>query len=133
MARVQESSSPIINGQIRQTNLRYDSYVTYDATTGNGTVTYPDGRTVEYEYVNGQYKSPDAVYDKLVRDTDGTYSLILKNKTIYEYNSSGKLASISDKNGNTITIQYNSSGHITQVTGASGKKLVFSLQLLQLK
>lgn len=103
----------------------YDSSVSFDS-SGNATVTYPDGRTLTYEYNGGLYKSPDMIYDTFVRNTDGTYSLTLQSKTTYQYNSNGRLTSIIDRNSNTISIQYNASSQIKQVTGASGKKLIFT-------
>jgi len=104
----------------------YDSFVSIDSVTGNATVTYPDGHTLIYEYSGGQYIAPDMVYDTLTGNMDGTYSLKLQSKSTYRYNSNGRLASITDRNNNTISIQYNTSGQITQVTGASGKKLLFT-------
>ncbi len=105
--------------------MNYDSFVIFDSVTGNATVTYPDGYTLTYKSVSGQYISPDMVYDTFLRNADGTFSLNLKSKLVYRYNSNGKLISITDQNSNTINIQYSAIGQITQVVGADGKKLVF--------
>jgi len=106
--------------------MNYDSFVTYDSVTGNAKVTYPDGHTLIYEYISGQYNAPDMVYDKLVKNVDGTFSLKLQSKSMYNYSSNGKLVSITDRNNSVITIQYNASNNIAQITGASGKKLIFT-------
>ncbi len=53
---------------------------------------------------------PTGVYDELVKHGTGensTFSLrIKKDKTTQIFNSSGKLTSIVDRNGNAVTFQY---------------------------
>ena len=106
----------------------YDSSVAFDSVTGNASVTYPDGHTLTYGYSGGHYNSPNMVYDTFINNADGTFSLKLQSKTVYQYNSAGRLASIIDRNNNATKIQYNTSGNITQATGTSGKKINFTYE-----
>lgn len=113
--------------------MNYDSSVSVDNNTGNAIVTYPDGHTLTYAFSGGQYHSPNMVFDTFISNADGTYSLKLQNKTTYEYNDSGRLTSIIDRNNNTINIRYNTSGHITKVIGATGNELTFSYESGKIK
>ena len=67
----------------------------------------------------GNYYSPKGVYDTLVKNGDGTFSLKLKgSKVIQKFDSSGKLISITDRNGNSITFQYDSNNRLIKITDA---------------
>jgi len=70
----------------------------------------------------GNYYPPKAVYDTLIKNPDGTYSLKLKgSKLIQKFNSSGKLLSITDRNGNSIAFQYDSNSRLINITDAAGR------------
>ena len=76
---------------------------------------------------SGSYTSPAAIYDTLTKNSDGTYSLKLKgSKLTQRFNSSGKLTSITDRNGNSITLTYDSSGNLTTITDAVGRNTTIS-------
>ncbi|KAB3527512.1 RHS repeat-associated core domain-containing protein [Alkaliphilus serpentinus] len=111
-------------------HTNYDSTITINASTGNATITYPDGRILVYQPVAGtnNYTSPESIFDVLEKQSDGSYKLELKNKQIYTYNNSGKLTAITDRNNNTITLQYDGNGNLSYVIGASGKRLTFSFE-----
>ncbi|MCG8502295.1 MAG: DUF6531 domain-containing protein, partial [Firmicutes bacterium] len=111
-------------------HFNYDSSAETDAATGHVTVTYPDGREVVFEPVSGtnRYSGPETVFDVLTKKPDHTYILKRKDKLTYDYNSNGKLASITDLNGNEVTLRYDSSGHLTSIIGASGKTLTITTE-----
>ncbi|MFT4143588.1 MAG: S8 family serine peptidase [Mobilitalea sp.] len=108
--------------------FNYDTSINIDSVTGNVTVTYPDGHTTIFEYINGQYKAPNMVYDTLIKNADGTVSLTMQSKTTYKFNTGGKLASIIDRNNNSMVIHYDTANNITEIVGASGKKLIFTVE-----
>jgi len=59
--------------------------------------------------------------------------LKLHDGTTYRYDKSGNLTSISDLNGNAISIKYNGQGMISSVISPGGKFLDFSYEDLKLR
>ncbi len=108
----------------------YDSSLETDTSTGNAKVIYPDGHTIVFSPIAGtnQYSAPESIFDRLEKNADDTFTLKLQNKLIYKYSSGGKLASITDRNENTVTLQYDVSGQLNSVTGAGGRSLSFTFQ-----
>ncbi len=85
-----------------------------------------DGRTETYTPDGtGGFIPPQGVFDSLVINGDGTYTLRKKDQTSYNFNASNKLASIVDKNGNTITLAYTGT-NLTEVTGTIGRIISFA-------
>lgn len=85
-----------------------------DASTGRlDKVTFQDGRSVGYTYTSGQLET--------VTGTDG-------GTTKYFYDDAGRLASIVDPNGNTITQNtYDpETGRISKQVDANGKETLFA-------
>lgn len=69
-----------------------------------------------------QYTPPTGIYDSLVRNLDGTYSLTLKgSRVVKKFNSTGRLSSIIDRNGNSMTLQYDSGGRLVSMSDAVGR------------
>jgi RHS repeat-associated protein len=69
----------------------------------------------------GNYTPPSGVYDTLIKNPDGTYTLKLKGGRLTQhFNSSGKLTSITDKNGNSVSLTY-SDGRLTTITDAADR------------
>jgi RHS repeat-associated protein len=63
---------------------------------------------------------------QIVNNVDGSYTLTFKDGRVHQFNSSGKLLSLTDRNNNTITLSYDSNGRLTTVTDASGRTLTFA-------
>ena len=93
----------------------YNSTVTIN---GDSTVTirWGDGKTETWMPDGlGGYTPQYGVFDTLVNNGDGTYTLNKKDLTKYNFNTSGKLSSIVDKNSNAISLTYTGS-NLTQIT-----------------
>mgnify|MGYP006273470841 CR=1 FL=1 len=82
---------------------------------------------------DGTFSSPPGKNDTLVENDDDTFTLngscstcTQKPTPSYTFHSDGSLASISDMNGNTLTIGYNTDGRIASATDANGRSLDFS-------
>ncbi|MBO5353997.1 MAG: S8 family serine peptidase, partial [Lachnospiraceae bacterium] len=99
----------------------YESSLTQKS-GGDVSVIYSDGRTLVFEKNGSTYRTPAACQDTLTRNADGTWKLVTEEKLIYTYTSAGKLASITDQNGNTVTFSY-SGGNLVKITGADGLEL----------
>ena len=62
--------------------------------------------------------------DILTVNTDGTYTLNRNNDRIYTFTSLGKLTSVSDRTGKSITVTTDSSGNMVLMEPVSGRTLI---------
>jgi len=77
----------------------------------------------EYQYYCpgvGVCTSPAGIFDILTKNADNTYTLETKDQTRYEFNSSGKLEEIADRNDNDLDLVYNDTG-LCQIIDAKGR------------
>jgi len=108
----------------------YNWKIQQDSQTGDAIVIRGTGRKHRYTYnaQSGTFTPPAGVYDELVRHPDGTWTLTFKDQTKMNFDASGKLVSIVDKNGNQVTLSYGSYSRLVQVQEASGKVLGFGYE-----
>jgi len=108
--------------------------------TDSGTsvlIKWGDGHTENYASVGGSYVSAPGVYNVLVKNADGSYTITQKSQTKYNFTSAGKLSNIVDKNGNLLALVYDGNGNLIQISDTVGR--IYSLtynsinQLTQLK
>jgi YD repeat-containing protein len=67
------------------------------------------------------------VYDTLIKNGDGTWSLEIKNdKTTQHFDPNGRLTRIIDRNGNVLTFGYDVSGKLVTITDAAGRVTLLS-------
>ena len=80
-----------------------------------------DGGVISFTPVSaGNYTSATpGVFDKLAKNSDGSFSLTRKNQTQLNFSSLGKLLSIIDRNGNTQSLGYDGLGNLTRITDSS--------------
>jgi RHS repeat-associated protein len=79
----------------------------------NGDLFYLNGELNRYRftYVDGtSYISPKGVYDVIVQNADGTYTLTEKHGTAYKFDQNGILTEIRDRNGNSLRFTYDLAG-----------------------
>ncbi len=89
---------------------------------GGGNVTLNDGDGAAYTFVTlgGNYYSPPrGLHHDLIKNGDGSYSLWRLDGSKANFDSTGKLTRIVDKNGSQLTLTY-ASGKLTQVADGSG-------------
>lgn len=65
-------------------------------------------------------------HSKIAHNSDGTFTVTLKNQTKYTFSSDFRLLSASDKNGNVQTYSYNSSGKVNSIQDGQGHILSLS-------
>jgi RHS repeat-associated protein len=89
-------------------------------TTSTVLVKNQDGRLDRFTEANGTYTPPPGTFNTLTKNPDGTFTLVHKDQTRYNFNLQGRLTSIADKNGNTVTLTYTGSD-LTQITDSAGR------------
>jgi len=83
-------------------------------------VRYPDGHTVNFAEAGGAFNAVETrVYDTLTAQAGG-YRLKLKDLTEYQFDSSGRLTGLSDRNGNTLTYIY-TGDRLTRIENSAGR------------
>jgi RHS repeat-associated protein len=75
---------------------------------------------------DGSYTALPFVQNSLSEKPDGSLSLRDKHGTVRNFDATGKLMSIVDRNGNTLNLVYDSGGFLTTVTDASGRSVTFT-------
>ncbi len=92
-------------------------------TDGSVQVRYPGGGSAFFTLSGGNFLPPRGVYDSLVQ-SGATYTLTTPSQIAYFYDSSGRLASISDRNANLTSLHYDADG-LDYVEDPSGRVLNF--------
>jgi len=89
----------------------------------------PDGRAIYFGRPigsSGAFLSLAGDFHGQITQTAGGYNLTLKDSSIHQFNSSGRLNAFIDRNGNQTSLQYNLSNKLTSVTDPFGRLLFFS-------
>lgn len=95
---------------------------------GNGDVVYIDGDGTAHLFDSvggGDFDAPAGLYDVLVKNGDGTFTLTHPDQSAHEFDTAGKLIALRDRHDNTITLTY-SSGELTEAEAAGGQTLTFA-------
>jgi RHS repeat-associated protein len=104
----------------------YSSHLSFLAAISRVVVHQDDGATVTFEQQSdGTYTAGPYVTAGLVRNGDGSYTYTLANQVAYQFDSSGVLQNISDRNGYHTILSY-SNGRLDHVTDPEGRSLQFS-------
>ena len=95
--------------------------------TSNGaaTIVFGDGHSETYTNSAGVYFAEAGIYNVLTTNVGGGFILTTKEQMKYNFNSQGRLASIVDKNGNTLSLTYDGAGALTVVTNSAGRVVTF--------
>jgi RHS repeat-associated protein len=73
----------------------------------------------------GNYKSPQGDFRVLTKSPGGTFVLKEKIGTKFNFDPTGKLTSIVDRNGNTVFLTYDENGRLDHITDASQQVTTF--------
>lgn len=74
---------------------------------------------------DGSFDSPDGFYDELEENPDGTFTLRDRYGMKKHFDVFGRLESIADRNGNTMTFEYDELGQLSVVTDTLGREISF--------
>jgi RHS repeat-associated protein len=107
-------------------SFNFGASLSVDPTGAYATVTQSDGSTVTFvANGDGTYSAPAWVQATIIHNADGSWTYSLPDLETMKFDSSGRLVSASDPNGNTTSLSY-TSGQLTSVTDAAGQSLQFS-------
>jgi RHS repeat-associated protein len=93
--------------------------------SGEVLIVRQDGRQDVFEKTESGYKAPSGVTDTLVK-VEGTFQLTTLQGVVYLFDSSGRIAFITDSHGLKTTYAYNSEGRLATITDPSSQTLTFS-------
>lgn len=104
--------------------------VTLTENANQVSVAWGDGRTDYWTLTGGSYQPSTAgLYDTLVKNGDNTWRVTRKNLDRYNFDTTGRLTGIIDKNGNATTLAYNNGtwpNRVTEVTDPANRTLTLA-------
>jgi RHS repeat-associated protein len=95
------------------------------SSNGSVNIVYGDGRSETYTNSAGVYVPETGIYKTLTTNAAGAFVLTTKEQTRYNFNSQGRLASIVDKNSNTLSVIYGGGGTLNAITNSAGRVITF--------
>ena len=85
------------------------------------------GRNDRYLLNNhGSYVAPAEFYTTLVKNPDGSYTLTYRDRTVKEFDSSGKIQRIQDRNANVLAFSYDAQNRLQTVTDTFGRAITYT-------
>jgi len=86
----------------------------------------PDGRVIYYHIVDtttGTYEPETgyAEHSQIVLNADGTYTQTTKEGIVYDFDATGALTAITDRNNNQTILSYDTNGNLTSITDFNGR------------
>jgi RHS repeat-associated protein len=95
---------------------------------GTVSIKEADGHQVTFSPTGGGAYIPATagVFDALNQNADGSFTVVRKSQTRFNFSSVGKLTSIVDRNGNAQTLSYNGAGALASILDSSGRTFAFA-------
>jgi YD repeat-containing protein len=75
-------------------------------------------------------KRPSIIYSLyafIEQNANGSFTLTFKDGTKHQFSSSGRLLSMTDRDGNQTTLNYDANNNLTGITDASGRTLTINM------
>ena len=96
-------------------------------TDGKVQISRGDGNTEAYALkADGSYQPEPGVHNRLVRNGDGTFSLLSKEQVRHDFDAQGRLAAITDRNANALSFHYSAAGVLDTATDSADRVIAFS-------
>ena len=95
-----------------------------EITTDTVVVRRADGRLDQYIWQGSAYTPPPGSHDQLA-EVGSTFVLTQTDQTVLTFDAQGRLASMKDRNGNTMTFGY-SGGNLTTITLPDGRTVTLT-------
>ncbi|WP_240903755.1 DNRLRE domain-containing protein [Chengkuizengella sediminis] len=97
--------------------------------SGEGPITLIDGDNTRHifgQQIGGGYITPGGLYVDLEKNQDGTYTITNADGTKTSFNTNGKISSIVDPNGNTISYVYDAADKLTSIQDNAGRVTTYA-------
>ncbi len=106
----------------------FGDYLVIEKESKKATLHGADGSTVPFtEAGAGKYLAPPWTQDTLTGSPETSYTLTLASQTKYQFaGSSGRLESVTDRDGNATTLGYSAEGHLETITDPVARKITFA-------
>jgi RHS repeat-associated protein len=103
----------------------FSDHLVVNKTSKVTTLHQANGSTVPFtEETGGSFKAPVWTQDVLSGTEAGGYTLTLASQVKYKFaGASGRLESVTDRDGNATTLTYNESGQLTTITDPVSRKI----------
>ena len=124
VARTYNSSSPAVGLFGRGWSSEYDqSILAYDSSSLR--FNQSDGRAIYFgRPLNSSGAYNDVIGDFHAQVTQGSgFTLTMKDGSAEQFNSSGKLLSMTDRNGNSTSLTYGANGYLASISDPFGRVL----------
>jgi RHS repeat-associated protein len=90
------------------------------------TVTTNEGAVLRFRKQEGQWKAVSPLIQAKLQAEGSEYVLTYPDQTVYTFSSGGRLASIKDRNNNTITMHRSGEGRLESVTDEASRGITFT-------
>ncbi|HLG95951.1 MAG TPA: RHS repeat-associated core domain-containing protein [Bryobacteraceae bacterium] len=106
----------------------YNIFLTVDPSTLVVSVKEADGHQDSFAPTGGgaYVAATTGLFDSLILNGDGSFTLTRKNQTKLTFSSSGRLTGILDRNGNTQVLTYNGSGLLVSILDSASRSFAFA-------
>jgi RHS repeat-associated protein len=74
----------------------------------------------------GGYTTPAGIFSRLTKNANGSFSLLTKAHLEFDFATSGFLAVVTDRQGNSLTLSYDSQSRLSQVASSAGRTLTMA-------
>jgi RHS repeat-associated protein len=108
-------------------HLTLETHCSGETCTKTITVHQDDASTVQFIGAASPYGGPSWTQDTLTGTSEAGYTLTLPNQTKDHFNgSSGRLESVTDRNGNATTLSYGEAGRLETITDPASRKITLT-------
>lgn len=104
----------------------YSAHVELSEEQQVATVYQDDGSIVRYFKSGEKWVPANSLEQATLVSEEGGYLYTLPSQTVLHFNTSGRLVSEVDRNGNSLTMNRNSEGRLESVSDPAGRKLTFA-------
>ena len=102
----------------------FSDHLLIEKASKKATLVEAGGSTIAFTEGSGEaFTAPTWTQDTLSGSESAGYTLTLPNQTKYKFTGSGRLESVTDRNGNATTLAYNGSGNLETISDPAGRKI----------
>jgi RHS repeat-associated protein len=103
----------------------FSDHLVVESSSHRATLVESDGSTITFAEGSGEtFTTPVWSQDILKGSSSAGYKLTIEDQTVYKFaGSTGRLESVTDRNGNATTLAYNGSGNLETITDPAGRTI----------